>query len=145
MIKIGETAAKVYVGDMHPVNIYKGDTKVAGWHPQTVSGEDTISLDGAYNVPPDALVIDGKCQQTVGVWGTNLITNGDFSNGTTGWDEYDAALSAANNILTCVGTGWANFAGATSLTMSVTAGHKYYVSARLSCSVAGKTLQVRLF
>lgn len=65
MIAIDDILAKgVALNDHLPVNIYKGNTKVAGWHPQTVSGEGTISLDGAYNVPPDALVIDGKCVQT---------------------------------------------------------------------------------
>lgn len=60
----GDTQLKAYKGDMQPVNIYKGNTKVAGWHPQTVSGEGTISLDGAFKIPPDALVVDGKCDQT---------------------------------------------------------------------------------
>ena len=63
LITVGDEAS-AYVGDYQPVNLYAGAHKVAGWHSQTVSGEGTVSLDGAYNVPPDALVIEGKCEQT---------------------------------------------------------------------------------
>ena len=35
----------------------------------------------------------------------NLVTNGDFSNGTTGFSGVNATLSAANNTLTVTGTG----------------------------------------
>lgn len=127
-----------YVGDYQPVNLYAGAHKVAGWHSQTVSGEGTVSLDGAYNIPPDALVVDGKCEQTVGVWGTNLITNGDFSNGTTGW-----SASAAGTSSYSVLEGMAHFLptvayeGINSNKIQTIAGHKYYVSAVMQTTDAG--------
>ena len=60
----GTTPLKPYRGDMQPVNIYSGVTKLAGWHAATASGQSPLSVDCDYNVPPDALTIDGKCVQT---------------------------------------------------------------------------------
>lgn len=60
----GTTPLKVYKGDMQPVNIYRGVTKLAGWHTASFSGQSPLAVDCDYNVPPDALVIDGKCSQT---------------------------------------------------------------------------------
>jgi hypothetical protein len=36
------------MGDCRPVNIYKGETKIAGWENQTLSGESAEFLD-TYN------------------------------------------------------------------------------------------------
>ena len=60
----GTTPLKAYKGDMQPVNVYKGSTKVAGWHSASYSGTSPLTVDCDYNVPPDALVIDGRCVQT---------------------------------------------------------------------------------
>lgn len=60
----GTTPLKAYTGDMQPVNVYKGSTKVAGWHSASYSGASPLTVDCDYNVPPDALVIDGRCVQT---------------------------------------------------------------------------------
>lgn len=60
----GTTPLKAYKGDMQPVNVYRGSTKVAGWHSASYSGTSPLTVDCDYNVPPDALVIDGKCVQT---------------------------------------------------------------------------------
>ena len=60
----GTTPLKAYKGDMQPVNVYRGSTKVAGWHLASYSGTSPLTVDCDYNVPPDALVIDGKCVQT---------------------------------------------------------------------------------
>lgn len=135
MIAWDDILAKGVALDDHlPVSIYKGTTKVAGWHPQTVSGEGTISLDGAYNVPPDALVIDGKCQQTVGVWGTNLITNGDFSNGITGWSPSSAtAYGVADGAYTFTATATN---GQIVTPVSMINGHKYYATASVRATSA---------
>ena len=133
-----------YSLDMQPANVYIGESKVAGWHAATFSGQSPLAVDCDYNVPPDALVIEGECAQTVGVWGTNLVTNGDFSNGTTGWSGYSASVAASSNILTCTGSGEYAYAGANSPNMTVYAGHKYYTAAYMSSSVAGKTLQLRV-
>ncbi len=60
----GTTPLKAYKGDMQPVNVYRGSTKVAGWHLASYSGTSPLTVDCDYNVPPDALVIDGMCVQT---------------------------------------------------------------------------------
>ena len=60
----GTTALKAYKGDMQPVNVYRGSTKVAGWHSASYSGTSPLTVDCDYDVPPDALTIDGKCIQT---------------------------------------------------------------------------------
>lgn len=60
----GTAPLKAYRGDMQPVNVYRGSTKVAGWHSASYSGASPLTVDCDYNVAPDALVIDGKCSQT---------------------------------------------------------------------------------
>ena len=60
----GTAPLKAYRGDMQPVNVYRGSTKIAGWHLASYSGTSPLTVDCDYNVPPDALVIDGKCVQT---------------------------------------------------------------------------------
>ena len=60
----GTAPLKAYKGDMQPVNVYHGSTKVAGWHSASYSGPSPLAVDWDYNVPPDALVINGKCVQT---------------------------------------------------------------------------------
>ena len=60
----GLAPLKAYKGDMQPVNVYKGSTKVAGWHSASYSGTSPLTVDCDYNVPPDALTVDGKCVQT---------------------------------------------------------------------------------
>ena len=60
----GTAPLKAYKGDMQPVNVYKGSTKVAGWHSASYSGTSPLTVDCDYNVPPDALTVDGKCVQT---------------------------------------------------------------------------------
>ena len=60
----GTNPLKAYKGDMQPVNVYRGSTKVAGWHSASYSGASPLTVDCDYNVSPDALVIDGKCVQT---------------------------------------------------------------------------------
>lgn len=145
MIAIDDKPAKVYVGDMQPVNIYKGNTKLAGWHPQTVSGEGTISLDGAYNVPPDALVIDGKCEQTVGVWGTNLVTNGDFSNGTAGWGGINGdSIAADNGTLKIYGNTGNQHKWCMQSNKNIPVGHKVYVRGSVKTDSAAAIMQGRL-
>ena len=100
----GTTPLKAYKGDMQPVNVYRGSTKVAGWHLASYSGTSPLTVDCDYNVTPDALTVDGKCSQVQSCWGTNLVTNGDFSNGTTGWTSNNAIISSTNRELTVLGS-----------------------------------------
>jgi hypothetical protein len=98
----GDTALKAYKGDMQPVNIYKGNTKVAGWHAQDVTS-DGIALK-------------------------NLIANGDFSNGTTMWTLVNGTATAANNELafTVLSADVPPFTTRIFQTIGTIAGHKYY-------------------
>lgn len=60
----GTAPLRAYKGDMQPANVYRGSTKVAGWHSASYSGASPLAVDCDYNVAPDALTIDGKCVQT---------------------------------------------------------------------------------
>jgi len=130
----GTTPLKPYRGDMQPVNIYRGVTKLAGWHDATASGQSPLSVDCDYNVPPDALTIDGKCVQTVGVWGTNLISNGDFSNGTTGWEAYLSTISESSGRLAFTATG--QYGKARAITAPTIIGHSYYARVKATIPTA---------
>lgn len=118
----------VYEGDFQPAENYHNGTKYAGWHAQSVSGDGTIALDGAYNVPPDALTFDGKCAQTVGVWGTNSIPNGDFSNGTTSWTGGSATVSVVSGELNAIVNAAGKYAAAT---INCVTDRKYYIAASI--------------
>lgn len=122
----GSTPLKAYKGDMQPVNIYKGAVKVAGWHTTSASGASPLTVDGDYNVVPDALSVDGKCEQVVSCWGTNLVTNGDFSNGTTGWVSIGGSATI-NGSCSYLCTQKYGYIGQTIGTML--ANHTYYCAA----------------
>lgn len=123
----GTAPLKAYKGDMQPVNVYKGSTKVAGWHASSTSGQSPLAVDCDYNVPPDALVIDGKCSQAQSCWGTNLVTNGDFSNGATGWGLSNTTITVENNKVDVVTNNSTSehFLGQI-ISITPIAGHKYY-------------------
>lgn len=62
--------------------------------------------------------------------GTNLITNGDFSQGTTGWIPGSANLSVIGNTLSVAGNGGSATASASQIPSLLT-GSKYYVKAKV--------------
>jgi len=64
----------------------------------------TLDFSGIGTVPLDARAT-GRANPTVeGLTVTNLVENGDFSNGTTRWiSEYGADISVTNRILTQIG------------------------------------------
>ncbi|MBS1968656.1 MAG: BppU family phage baseplate upper protein [Bdellovibrionales bacterium] len=57
----------------------------------------------------------------------NVITNGDFANGTTGWLTNNASISVVNGRLQVLAT--AQYGGADTSAFNTVSGHKYYVSA----------------
>ncbi|MGC7873916.1 hypothetical protein ACPUYX_20805, partial [Desulfosporosinus sp. SYSU MS00001] len=62
----------------------------------------------------------------------NVVTNGDFSNGTTGWAGSNATISVSNNTLSVTGTGsFQNFFAYSSTSINATDTHKYYVKAKM--------------
>lgn len=62
---------------------------------------------------------------------TNLVTNGDFSNGTTGWSNDGASLSVSNNTLSASGSGASANPGTSQIIGTVTTGSKYYLRAKV--------------
>lgn len=65
---------------------------------QTVSDYETVSL------PPNAA--EGQINVTAkGLTATNLVQNGDFRNGTSGWSAGGSPLSADNGVLRITATG----------------------------------------
>lgn len=71
--------------------------------------------------------------------GTNGVTNGDFSNGTSGWTPWAGTLSAVNKILSLANDGSNQSASvAQNTTLALVNGNKYYVrvSARVRSSLA---------
>jgi len=69
---------------------------------------------------------------------TNLVTNGDFSNGTSGFDVANTTLSATNNTLTGTGTGGGSNIFI-SQTHAFTNGRKYYAKVRVRTLSATST------
>lgn len=58
---------------------------------------------------------------------TNLVTNGDFSDGTTGWTALDSTLSATANTLSITGNGANASATARQTTTDAIVGNVYYI------------------
>ena len=80
-----------------------------------MSADTRIDLPGTGKVtavPKNAAVL-GVGGTIKGMTLRNLVTNGDFSNGTTGWSAGSAVLSAADNTLTITGRGTSQYCSAT--------------------------------
>lgn len=57
----------------------------------------------------------------------NSLSNGDFSNGTTGWGKYNSNISVANNVLSVTGDGTSMYTPAYNTTSLIaTVGNKLY-------------------
>lgn len=78
-----------------------------------------------------------RVREVLGFTLTNLCTNGDFSNGTTGWSSISALIQNESNTLAI--TTNAQYGGARQ-TFSTVIGRKYYISAK----VYGKTTNYAL-
>lgn len=128
MIALGDTPAAVYVGNHQPVNLYAGNVKVAGWHETSASGSGAIDIDGDYYDGLRSLAVDGKATQTPAIWGANIVANGDFSNGTTGWTTVNSTIAIESGRLAITPSlQW----GRATCSISVVANHKYYAAALL--------------
>jgi len=84
-------------------------------------------------------VAAGVTTQKQSVWGTNILINGDFSNGATGWQTTDMTITPGDHELTCVST-----AADSQLfqTFGKISGHVYYLTAWVKASKAGITLSL---
>src|SRR5690606_35293360 len=79
-----------YKATMQQINIHQSPT-------QKASGHDIVSL------PPNAA--EGQVSVTAkGLTVTNLVQNGDFRNGTSGWST-NSSLSADDGVLRITATG----------------------------------------
>lgn len=115
-----------YRGDHRPVNIYQGRNKIAGWKEEIKSGESIVVEGVTYNDVADVIVEgntvqksdyygkdgeltqasdyyakNGALSQEQSVWSTNLISNGDFSEGLNKWSfpSANTTYSVTNGIL----------------------------------------------
>lgn len=68
----GKQYTKVFKGDHRPVNIYKGNTKIAGWHTETMSGQQLIFTE-TYNDKVMDLTIEGDTSGNLISRGKNLF------------------------------------------------------------------------
>jgi hypothetical protein len=104
----------------------------------TSIGNATMFQDSAGTTPvtaveqPVGLMLD-KSQGLV--LGSELVTNGDFSGGTTGWAAYQGTLAAASNTLTVTAT----VANDTRITTQIatTAGRWYRITATIVSTSTG--------
>ena len=118
---------------------------VAGFNARVVAEETATAANKISAVKAKTFAdVDARLEdlETDGAFmATNDITNGDFTNGTTGWTSAFGSISAANNILTATasGSGLENLAIVDSQ-QNVILGNKYYFrfSARVLNSVCLK-------
>ena len=86
-----------------------------------------------------------KIESDITMMGTNLITNGDFSNGATGWvgSVTYSTISASGGVLnvTSKSTGW-NIAQQTNIGTHKS-GNKLYVRAKMKNATGGTSLSIR--
>ena len=114
-------------GNYKPVERRINNTKIAGWIPSTKQGE-SVSFTNTYNDTAD-VVIEGNTVQEQSIWGTNLVTNGDFSNGLTGWSSKNVTgFDVVDGIAEFTANALIN---GISITTSRIAGRKYYLFAKL--------------
>lgn len=83
---------------------------------------DTTDI-GTVVLPPNAA---GRALVGLkGLTARNLVINGDFSAGTTGWGAVNTTLSASNNELTATGNTTTDYAGFSKQGLTLLAGHTY--------------------
>jgi hypothetical protein len=73
------------------------------------------------------------------LFATNLVQNGDFSNGTTGWGTFASTLSVISNTLSVTALGTATTGRTGALLGSVSVGNKIYVKTRIRVTNALST------
>ena len=94
-------------------------TRAANDHTTAVNDHTTAASDHTTALADHAVTADMILD------GTNLIANGDFSNGTTGWSASDATISVADNTLSVTPT--VQYGGVKSYNFRMVANNKYYV------------------
>ena len=130
----GRAASDHIVAETDHTTAVADHTMVQGYNTrltaeETATANNKISaVKGKTFADVDARFEDVEADTTL--MGTNCVTNGDFSNGTTGWKNEFASLSVANNILSVTANGTGN-SGRAYQTLTYIQNHKYYVNAKL--------------
>lgn len=125
--KVDKVSGKSLVSDADITDLTDGNETTLHKHsaantPNTPSGNiSSTTVQGAIN--------ELDTEKADKLFATNLVTNGDFSNGTTGWTNSFSSLSVASNTATVTGNGGASSARLEQAE-SVTNGIKYYLRAR---------------
>ena len=83
-----------------------------------------------YRKGTNTYAVDNSSVPSSGVCLQNLVTNGDFRNGTSGWSIVGSALSALNNILYVTADGTVPESDAGGNIQGFIAGHIYYLRAK---------------
>lgn len=119
--------AKLIPTDSKTNEIYVADNSVnpAYYCYSFTTGTETYAIDSSSSVSK------GGCL-------TNLVTNGDFSNGTTGWGADYGTLSASSNELTFTATSDRVTSARILQLIGTIAGHKYYVHGSIMRTNANK-------
>jgi prepilin-type N-terminal cleavage/methylation domain-containing protein len=95
--------------------------------PDNVSNPNNFCLE--YRKGTNTYAVDSNSQPVPGVCLANLITNGDFSNGATGWPAFGSADSVSSNVLTDTGNGTGAVAYVQATVYNTNNNDKYYKSA----------------
>ena len=104
---------------------------VAAKEPQRPIGHTKqVSGYGCVDIPSNA---KGQVSVTAkGLTATNIINNGNFANGTSGWQGTNATISVSNNIMQVVSDGSANMGWLVQNTSySIFPSRKYFIKAKL--------------
>lgn len=97
---------------------------------ETATANNKISsVKGKTFADVDARLEDVEFDTTL--MATNLVSNGDFSNGTTGWSNDGSVLSAASNTLSATGSGISGNPGAMQNIGTLVPGNIYYLRAKV--------------
>lgn len=78
---------------------------------------------------------------------TNLLSNGDFSNGTTGWSAVrtaNSSISVSNGTLILTHTSTSNTLYGVSCSVSITSGHTYYIKYKLKKTMSDSDGDARI-
>lgn len=103
--------------------------------------QQVYSVVASYTAPIFSIATAAKGQLDVTVQGntaTNIVTNGNFANGTTGWVGSDATLSAINNTLSITGSGTLATPRTHQL-ITLLANRKYYIRLKVRVTNASCT------
>lgn len=137
-----KTAIARAIAAFTPSQLFAAGEQGAWYDPSDLT---TLFQDAAGTVPvtgveqPVRLMLD-KSKGLV--LGPELVTNGDFSNGTTGWTATNAALAVAGGELSVTNTG-TNY-GTASVALTTVVGRAYKISATVRTGTASPVyLQIK--